>query len=130
MMMADEAGLIDLLNMACNQQPESLYLTSLEEFNAAILATKNGGKPLVVDFTASWCPPCNQIGPLFEAQVKKQPGLVLRKVDVDANAGAKQAAGITAMPTFKVYKDGAEVNAMKGADEPGLIDLLNMVSSN
>ena len=49
----------------------------------------------------------------------------MKKLDVDANSEAAQAAGIQAMPTFKVYKNGAEVETMRGASDQGLIDLLN-----
>ena len=71
-----------------------MYLNTLEDYKKAIAATAETGKPLVIDFTASWCPPCKKIGPIFEAQVSKYPELVLRKVDVDKNKEAAQAAGI------------------------------------
>ena len=102
-----------------------MYLATKADFDAAIAATANGGKPLVIDFTATWCPPCKRIGPIYEGHAANYPELVLKKVDVDANADAAQAAGIQAMPTFKVFKDGAEVNSMRGASDQGLIDLLD-----
>ena len=101
-----------------------LYLASKADFEAAIAATTDG-KPLVIDFTASWCPPCRRIGPIYEGHIANYPELVMKKLDVDANSEAAQAAGIQAMPTFKVYKNGAEVEAMRGASDQGLIDLLN-----
>ena len=102
-----------------------MYLATKADYDAAIAATANGGKPLVIDFTATWCPPCKRIGPIYEGHAANYPELVLKKVDVDANADAAQAAGIQAMPTFKVFKDGAEVNSMRGASDQGLIDLLD-----
>ena len=103
-----------------------LMLADLAAFNAAIEATKNGGKPLVIDFTATWCPPCQRIGPIFAAKATEYAdSLVLKKVDVDANAEAAQAAGIQCMPTFKVYKNGVEAEKMEGASDQGLTDLLN-----
>merc|ERR1711971_130529 len=100
---------------------DSMYITTLDEFNSL----KAGDKPLVIDFTATWCPPCKRIGPIYEGHVANYPELVMKKVDVDANSEAAQAAGIQAMPTFKVYKNGAEVETMRGASDQGLIDLLN-----
>ena len=94
------------------------YLASKADFEAAIAATKEG-KPLCIDFTATWCPPCKMIGPKFEAMAAEFTNVTLRKVDVDANSEAAQAAGIQCMPTFKFYKGGAEVEADKieGANE-------------
>ena len=106
-----------------------MYLATKADFDAAIAATANGGKPLVIDFTATWCPPCKRIGPIYEGHAANYPELVLKKLDVDANAEGAQAAGIQAMPTFKVYKDGAEVNSMRGASDQGLIDLLDQAKA-
>ena len=106
-----------------------MYLATKADYEAAIAATANGGKPLVIDFTASWCPPCKRIGPIYEGHAANYPELVLKKVDVDANSEAAQAAGIQAMPTFKVFKDGAEVNSMRGASDQGLIDLLDQAKA-
>ena len=98
-----------------------MYLESKADFDAAIEATKNGGAPLIIDFTASWCPPCKMIGPIFEGYAGKVgDGAVLKKLDVDNNSEGAQAAGIQAMPTFKVYKDGAEAETMQGANPAGL----------
>ena len=49
----------------------------------------------------------------------------MKKLDVDANADASQAAGINCMPTFKVYKNGVLSETMEGASEEGLSTLLN-----
>ena len=103
----------------------SMYLTTKAEFEAAIAATANGGKPLIIDFTATWCPPCKMIGPIYEAHAPNYPELVMKKIDVDANAEAAQAAQIQAMPTFKCYKNGAEFETIRGANPDGLIALLN-----
>jgi len=69
---------------------------------------------VVVDFTATWCPPCKRIAPIFVASV------TFIKVDVDENAETAQAVGISCMPTFKFYKKGECVHTMEGADEAGL----------
>ena len=103
---------------------DEIMLATKADFDAAVAAT-NGGKPLVVDFTATWCPPCQRIGPIFVGLVAEYPELTLKKVDVDANSEAAQAAGIQCMPTFKVYKNGAEAEKMEGASDQGLRDLCN-----
>ena len=102
-----------------------MMLATKADFDAAVAATADGGKPLVIDFTATWCPPCKRIGPIYVNHVAGYPELILKKLDVDANAEGAQAAGIQCMPTFKVYKNGAEAEKMEGASDQGLIDLLN-----
>ena len=94
-----------------------MYLADKAAFDAAIAASTD--KLLVIDFTATWCPPCKMIGPKFEAMAGEFTDCVLKKVDVDANSEAAQAAGIQCMPTFKFYKGGQEITAAKieGANE-------------
>ena len=75
-----------------------------------LATTANGGKPLVIDFTATWCPPCKRIGSILVSHVANYPELVLKKLDADANKGGAQAAKIECYPTFKVYKNGKEVD--------------------
>ena len=102
-----------------------MMLATKADYEAAIAATANGGKPLVIDFTATWCPPCKRIGPIFVGHVANYPELVLKKLDVDANAEGAQEAEVDCFPTFKVYKNGKEVDKLEGADNRGLIKLLN-----
>ena len=89
-------------------------LKTKAEFDAAI--SGNAGKLVVVDFTATWCPPCQMIAPKFaELSTELGDSAVLVKVDVDENAEASGAAGITCMPTFQFYKDGAKVHEIQGS---------------
>ena len=92
-------------------------LETVEEYTAAIA----GEGLVVVDFTATWCPPCQMIGPKFAALDGKYEGVTLFKVDVDANKEAAEKAGIQAMPTFKYFKGGVELHEIRGANEAGII---------
>ena len=88
-------------------------LETLEEYNAATKET------CVIDFTATWCPPCQMIGPKFVAMSEEDAfkGVTFYKLDVDANSDGSQAAGISCMPTFMFYKGGSKVNELQGANE-------------
>lgn len=78
--------------------------------------TKAGQKLVVVDFTATWCPPCQRIAPFFEQLPAKFPKAVFLKVDVDRCAETASAQGISAMPTFIFYRNRTKVDRLQGAD--------------
>ena len=83
------------------------------EFDALVA----GDKPVVVDFTATWCGPCQRIAPEFAALADANPDLEFIKVDVDENEDTAAACGIQAMPTFHFYKGGAKVHEFSGASK-------------
>jgi thiol:disulfide interchange protein len=58
-------------------------IATKEEFDAALKDA--GSKLVVVDFTASWCGPCQQIAPVFKGLAQEFKDVVFLKVDVDEN---------------------------------------------
>merc|ERR1712168_1419912 len=80
----------------------------------------SGDTLCVVDFWATWCGPCRVIAPKVEAMSAEFTSVNFHKVDVDENDVAAAAAGIKAMPTFKLYKSGKEVAELVGANEAKL----------
>ncbi|KAK3546054.1 hypothetical protein QTP70_019976 [Hemibagrus guttatus] len=75
-----------------------IVIESKDEFEAAL---KNAGNKLVVvDFTATWCGPCQMIGPFFKE--------------------VASACEIKCMPTFQFYKHGKKVEEFSGANKDTL----------
>ena len=57
-----------------------------------------GDKLVVVDFTATWCGPCQHIAPVVVQLAEEMPDVVFIKVD--ENDETAEACGISSMPTF------------------------------
>jgi thioredoxin 1 len=84
-----------------------------ENFEAEVLQSK---LPVLVDFWATWCPPCRLIAPFLEAMAEEFEGRArVGKLDVDQNPAVVARYGIQAMPTLLVFKDGQVVDARIGA---------------
>ncbi|MER6151308.1 thioredoxin family protein [Streptomyces hirsutus] len=72
--------------------------------------------PVLVEFTADWCPPCRQMAPVLSALAAEQGGrLKVVQLDVDANPATTHAYKVLSMPTFMVFRDGEPLRSMVGA---------------
>ena len=66
----------------------------------------NSDKPVVVDFWATWCPPCRQMAPVVDEAAKQLEDVKFVKVDVDANPLSAAKYGVRSIPAFLVFRDG------------------------
>lgn len=77
---------------------------------------KNGDKPLVVDFWATWCGPCRAIAPTVAELAEEYDGkLVVGKCDVEENDDIAMEFGIRNIPTILFIKNGEVVDRLVGA---------------
>lgn len=78
--------------------------TFTDENINGIIAT---GKPVVVDFWATWCGPCMGMAPVIDALAKEYEGRVeIGKYNVDEESDFSTECGIRALPTILFFKDG------------------------
>ena len=83
---------------------------------------------LFVDFWASWCGPCRQFAPTYEAASEANPDLVFGSINTEEQQGLAAAADVTSIPTLMVFRDGILVYAQPGALPPaGLNQIINAV---
>ncbi|MBQ1977603.1 MAG: thioredoxin [Ruminococcus sp.] len=67
---------------------------------------KNSDKPVLLDFYADWCGPCQMLAPIVHEIAEEYPQYVVGKVNVDAEAELAQAFSVVSIPMLVVIKDG------------------------
>jgi len=95
-----------------------------ELFNIQNILETN--KFVLIDFTATWCGPCQRIAPIFEELSKKYTSVKFIKIDVD-NVDTKAFCSmceVSSMPTFILIKNGGIFKKMIGASKEQLEHLL------
>jgi thioredoxin 1 len=92
---------------------EGVAAVTDETFAAEVLGSDI---PVLVDFTADWCPPCRMIAPVLSQVAGEQQGrLKVVSLDVDTNPATQAAYGVLSMPTLIVFQGGEPVKSLVGA---------------
>lgn len=83
----------------------------------------------ILDFSATWCPPCQRIAPAVHQLAEQSKDKVEFKfIDIDQNREMAENYGIQAVPTFVVLNaEGQEVHRIEGADFESLASIVNSV---
>ena len=84
---------------------------NLENFENEVLKSE---KPVLLDFWASWCGPCRELGPIVDALGEELTEVKVAKVNVDEERELAKKYKIFSIPTLLVIKDGQPVNKSVG----------------
>lgn len=90
--------------------------TTQQEFEEKVIKSD---KVVLVDFWATWCPPCRMMAPILEDTAKKMDDVLdVVKVDVEAsddNVRLAQEHGVQGIPNMQVFKGGQVAKELVGA---------------
>ncbi|MEX0960074.1 MAG: thioredoxin TrxC [Burkholderiales bacterium] len=107
----------------CRQPLFSGKPTVLDDASFATQVERSG-LPVVVDFWAPWCGPCNMMAPHFErAAAALEPNARLAKLNTDENPATATRFAIRSIPTLILFSNGREIDRRSGAmDSRALTD--------
>jgi len=99
-------------------------MVSTDKFEEEVLKSD---KPVLVDFWATWCGPCQMMAPVVdELSEELKDSVKVCKVNVDENPELAQQFGIMSIPNFILFKDGKIAGTKVGAvGKDGLLSLIN-----
>lgn len=81
--------------------------------------------PVLVDFFAEWCGPCQAMAPVLEHFAQMQAGkLLVLKIDTDANPVTARRFNIASIPTLIVFREGRESKRQLGAVPRSVLETL------
>jgi len=93
-------------------------------------ATINTNDTVLLDFWASWCGPCQQFAPVFEAMSESHPDIVFAKINTEEQQEIAGHFQILSIPTLMIFREQIIVFSQPGALPPaGLESIIEKVAA-
>ena len=99
----------------------SVINLTTENFEEEVL---NAKKPVLVDFWATWCGPCQTMGPVVDELAQELTDVKVGKVNVDEQMALAREYKVMSIPTFLVFKDGKVTERTLGVQEKSELEQL------
>ncbi|MFA5449506.1 MAG: thioredoxin [Clostridia bacterium] len=94
-------------------------------------ATIKSDKVTLVDFWATWCPPCKMLAPIIDSVASEIGDKVnIAKVDIDRSPSISSRYRVMSVPTMIIFKDGEVMERMAGVrQKPQILEVLKKYTS-
>ena len=99
----------------------SVINLTTENFEEEVL---NAKEPVLVDFWATWCGPCQTMGPVVDELAQELTDVKVGKVNVDEQMVLAREYKVMSIPTFLVFKDGKVAERTLGVQEKSKLEQL------
>ena len=93
-------------------EPHAVEHVGQDTFDQQVLKSPT---PVLVDFYATWCGPCQKLGPVLEQFAAETPGVLVVKVDIDHSRELADRYGVQKIPCVILFKDGKPCGRNVGA---------------
>jgi thioredoxin 1 len=89
----------------------------------------NNDKPVLVDFFATWCGPCQTLAPILkDVKAELGDGISIIKIDVDKNQALAAQYQVRGVPTMLLFKNGQQLWRQSGVVSKN--DLVNIIKQH
>jgi thioredoxin len=105
--------------------PTNLFAVGDQDFESKVLKSEI---PVIVDFSAVWCPPCHAIAPVYDKLSREYEGkLIFAKLDIDEHPVTPSRLGVQGFPTFVMFKSGKVIGRLVGPPPSRLKNAIDRV---
>ena len=85
-------------------------------------------KPVLVDFWAEWCGPCQMMGPIVDEVAEERNDIIIGKLNVDTQPEIALRYNVMSIPTLILFENGEEAQKSIGLiSKEELLELINII---
>ena len=97
--------------MSIGEENQQVLHASESNFRRLVLESD---APVLVDFYADWCGPCQRMAPVLQSLAAELPEVKIVKVDVDRSPGLAAEYGVDSIPNLKAFRNGRITGELVG----------------